>query len=154
MKPKERGFTLVELMMATAVTGLIASFLGTGIYEMLTVTDYGNGRLTAVHELQNAAHWFSLDGQRAVTASADGGLSLTISESSSITYSLVGTELRRTAGGTPLTLAKNITSASFSISNRVITMSLTSSLPARDDISASGTYRVSLRPSEGQSDEE
>lgn len=147
MKSNERGFTVVELIMATAITGLIVSFLGTGLHQMLTVTEYGNDRLTAMHELQNVAHWFNLDGQKAVAASVDSGLMLTISESSSITYSLAGTELRRTVGSNQMTLARHITSANFSIENRVITMSLTSSPEGRDSVRESGTYQVYLRPS-------
>ena len=149
IKSREHGFTVVELIIATAITGLIASFLGTSIYQMLTITKYGNDRLTAMHELQNAAHWFSLDGQKAVTASVDGGLTLNISESSSITYTLAGTELRRTAGGTQRTLARNITSANFSMENRVITMYLISAPPGRDNVTESGACKVYLRPSEG-----
>ena len=148
MKSDERGLTLVDLIIAVAVVGLIVSFLGTAIYQMLTVTEYGNDKLTAMHELQNAAHWFGLDGQRAVSASVDGDLLLTISESSSITYSLAGTELRRTAGAAQMTLARNITSANFSIENRVITMSLTSAPEGRDSVSENGTYQVYLRPAE------
>jgi prepilin-type N-terminal cleavage/methylation domain-containing protein len=146
MKSGERGFTLVELIMATAVTGLIVSFLGTSIYQMLTVTEYGNNKLTATHELQNAAHWLSLDGQQAASASADGDLVLTIPENPSVTYSLSGTELSRTAGGSQMVLARNITRADFSIQNRVITISLTSSPGGRDSVSENGTYRVYLRP--------
>jgi len=147
MKGQE-GITIVELLIATAVAGIIISFLGTAVYQITTVTEYGNGRLTAMHELQNASHWFSLDGQKAVTASAGSELLLTISESSSITYSLAGTELRRIAGGEQMALARNIASANFSIESRVITMSLTSSPEGRDDASESGTYKVYLRPAE------
>jgi type II secretory pathway pseudopilin PulG len=144
----QAGISLVELLIATAVTGIIVSFLGTAIYQIITVTGYGNDRLTAMHDLQNAAHWFSLDGQRASAASADSELLLTISANSSITYSLSGTELRRTAGGTQMILARNITSANFSIENRLITMNLTSSPGGRDSVSESGTYKVYLRPAE------
>lgn len=139
---------MAELLVAIAVTGIIVVFLGTAVYQIITVSEYGNDRLTALHELQNSAHWFNRDGQKAVEASADGGLSLTISETSSITYALVGTELRRTAGGAQMTLARNISSVDFSIDNRVITMSLTSSPEGRDNVSESGTYKVCLRPSE------
>ena len=147
MKSQE-GMTLVELVMAIAVTGIIVVFLGTAVNQIITVSEYGNSRLTAMHELQNAAHWFGLDGQKASTASVNGELLLTISETSSITYSLAGTELRRTANGEQLVLAQNITSADFSIENRVITMSLTSSPEGRDDVSENGTYKVFLRPAE------
>jgi len=145
----QKGMTMVELIVAIAVTGVIVAFLGTAIFQIITVSEYGNGRLTAMHELQNSAHWFNLDGQKAVSASVDGGLLLTISETTSITYSLVGTELRRTSEGSYMTLARNITSADFSIANRVIIMSLTSAPEGRYDVSENGTYRVFLRPAEG-----
>jgi Tfp pilus assembly protein PilE len=148
MKSDERGLTIVELIMATAVTGLIVSFLGTSIHQMFTVTEYGNDRLTAMHELQNVAHWFNLDGQRAIAANANSELQLTISKTSSIIYSLVGTELRRTAGGAQMTLAQNITHATFSIEDRVITMHLISSPEGQDNVSENGTYKVYLRPAE------
>jgi hypothetical protein len=150
MTSDERGFTMVDLVMATAVTGLIISFLGTSIYQMLTVTEYGNNRLTAMHELQNAAHWFSLDGQGAKSATGGNELVLTLADNSMITYSLTGTELQRTTEGSQRTLAKHITNADFSIGNRVITMSLTSSPEGRDSISEKGTYQVSLRPIAGE----
>ena len=54
---KQKGFTVVELLIAIAITGLIVSFLGTAIHQIITVTEYGNDKLTAMHELQNAAHW-------------------------------------------------------------------------------------------------
>jgi prepilin-type N-terminal cleavage/methylation domain-containing protein len=145
---EQRGFSLAELVIAIAVTGIITGFLGTAIYQMLSITSYGNDRLTATHELQNAAHWFNLDGQRAVSADTNGGLELTISETTSITYTLSGTELRRISGASQMTLAKNISSAAFSVDNRLITMSLTSAPEGQYDISTNGTYKVLLRPME------
>lgn len=144
---KEKGFILVELLIAVAITGLIISFLGTAIYQIITVTEYGNDRLIARHELQNAAHWVSLDGQEAKTASGDSELILTLPDGSLITYSLVGTELHRTAGESQIIVARNITSISFSIDeNRIITMTITSS--PEPNISEEGTYKVHLRPTE------
>jgi len=144
----EQGFSLVELLVATAITGLVVSGLGTAIYQIITVTEYGNDRLTATHELQNVSHWFSLDGQEASTASSDNELVLTLSDDSSVTYTVVGTELHRTAGGSNMTLAQNITGANFSVENRTITMTITSSPTGRWDVSENGTYKVYLRPTE------
>ena len=143
----ERGFSLVELIVATAITGLVVSGLGTAIYQIITVTEYGNDRLTATHELQNVAHWFSLDGQAASTANVGSELVLTPSDNgSSITYSLVGTELHRMAGDSNMTLAQNITSANFSVENHTITMTIISFPEGRWNVSENGTYKVCLRP--------
>ena len=146
MMKDERGLTLVELIIATAITGLIVSVLGVAINQIINVTEYGNDRLIAMHELQNTAHWFNLDGQKASSANVNSELLLTISANTSITYALAGTELQRTSGGSPMTLARNISSANFSIENRVITMSITSSPEGRTDAGEQGTYKVSLRP--------
>jgi Tfp pilus assembly protein PilE len=146
---RQEGMTMVELVVAVAVTGIIVIFLGTAIYQIITVSEYGNGRLTALHELQNAAYWFNLDSQGARVATGGNQLILTLSDNSTISYSLVGTEMRRASGGPQMTLARNISSANFSINNRIITMSLTSSPAGRDNVSQNGTYMVSLRPAEG-----
>jgi len=146
----QRGFTLVELIVSTAITGLIISGLGTAIYQIITVTEYGNDRLTAMHELQNVAHWFSLDGQRASAASGGSELVLTLSDDLSVTYTVVGTELYRTADSSNMTLARNITSANFSVENRFITMTITSSPQGRWGVSENGTYKVYRRLTEEQ----
>ena len=58
--------------------------------------------------------------------------------------------LRRTSGGAQMTVARNITNASFSVADRVITMSLISSPVGPDAVSEDGTYKVYLRPSESR----
>jgi type II secretory pathway pseudopilin PulG len=145
---KQEGITVVELLIAMAVTGIIVGFLGTAIYQIITVAGYGNDRLTAMHELQNASHWFSLDGQGARAATGGDELVLTLSDNSTINYSLVGTELRRTAAGAQMTLARNIVGATFSVEDRVLTMFLTSSPEGRDDVTVDTTLKVYFRPEE------
>jgi len=149
MMKGERGFSLVELLITVAITGLIVSFLGAAIYQIITVTEYGNDKMIAMHELQNAAHWVSLDGQMARTASGGNELVLTLPDDSSITYALVDTELRRTTDESQMILARSISSISFFVENRIITMTITSSPEGRPNISEQGTYKVHLRPTEG-----
>jgi type II secretory pathway pseudopilin PulG len=174
MKTKgESGFSMVELVMATAITGLIIGFLGTSIYQMFSVTDYGNNKLIAMHELQNAAYWFQHDGQEAMEATGGKNLVLTLADNLTVTYTLNQTRLERTVSpaetvitpvekqqspllivdpvteqriGGSMVLAKNITEAKFTISDRLVTMSLTSSPEGRDGISENGVYQVYLRP--------
>jgi hypothetical protein len=145
---RQKGMTLVELVVAIATTGIIIVFLGTAINQIITVSGYGNDRLTATHELENIAHWFNIDGQGAVAATGGTSLALIMADNSSITYTLSGTEMRRIAGGQEMTLARNITEADFSIDNRVVTMSLTAIPPGGYGVSENGTYHVYLRPAE------
>jgi prepilin-type N-terminal cleavage/methylation domain-containing protein len=146
---KQAGMTMVELIVAVAITGIIVVFLGTAIYQIITVSAYGNDRLTALHEVQNAAYWLNVDGQGAVNAAGGSQLVLTLSDNSTITYSLSGTNLLRSSAGPSMTVARNISSASFSVSGRVITINLTSSPAIAGDVSQNGTYIVYLRPAGG-----
>lgn len=145
---EESGFTLVELLVVTAITGLIFSLLGAAIHHIVTVPEYGNDRVIALHELQNVAHWVNLDGQMAQSATGGDELVLTLPDDSLINYTLVGTDLIRTTSTANRTLAQNITSANFSIQNRIITMDLTSAPDGRWGVSEYETYKICLRPSE------
>ena len=146
----QKGFTLPELLITVAITGLIVGVLGTAIYQIITITESGNDRMTAIHELQNAGHWVSLDGQMAKIATGGNELVLTLpdDDDSSITYEVVNRELRRTADESQMILARNIDDIFFSIENRIITMTITSSPEGRANISEQGTYKVCLRPTE------
>ena len=144
----QKGFTITELIVTVAITGLIVSFFGTAVYQTITVTEYGNDKMIATHELQNAAHWVSLDGQMAKTANGGSGLVLTLPDDSIITYAVKNRELHRTAGESQMTLARNISSISFSVENRIITMTITSSPQGRPNVSEQGTYKVCLRVEE------
>ncbi len=144
----QQGFTLVELLVSVFLTSLIIGLVGTAIYQFFTVTEYGNARLTALHELQNVAHWVNHDGQSASNATDGAQLTLTLPDRSSIVYSVTGTNLYRVAAGSQMTLAQNISSANFSIQNRTITMSLTSSPAGRWHVSEQRTYKFYLRPTE------
>jgi Tfp pilus assembly protein PilE len=145
---RQSGATMVELITAVAITGIIVVFLGTAIYHIITVSEYGNDKFTALHELQNAAYWFHKDGQEAKTAIGGSQLELTLSDNSTVTYMLVGTNLQRVSAGIQLILARNISNADFSVDDRLVTMSLTSNPPGRNNISENGTYMIYLRPVE------
>ena len=148
MMKSQKGFTLLELLVGVAISGLIVSFLGTAMYQIITVTDYGGDKMIAMHELQNVAYWANLDGQRASSVNGGDELQLTLPDASSITYAVDGTELRRITGGSQMTLARNVSDVSFSIEGRLITMTVTSSPEGRWDVSDNATYKICLRPTQ------
>ena len=142
----QSGMTLVELIMTIAITGVIVTFLATAVYQIINVSGYGNDRLSAQHELQNAASWFNVDIQQSVAATGGTQLVLTLSDNTTVTYSLVGTVLQRSSAGPYKTLALNINSAAFSINNRLASMTLFCVPSWRDSVSENGTYMAYLRP--------
>ena len=73
MMKGEQGFTLVELLIAIAIMGSIFGVLGEAFHQVVTIPEYGNDRVTALHELQNVAHWVNLDGQMAENATGGAG---------------------------------------------------------------------------------
>jgi prepilin-type N-terminal cleavage/methylation domain-containing protein len=148
MLKKQAGMTMVELIIAVAITGIIITFTGTAVYQILNVSGYGNDHLSSGHELQNAGAWFQFDIQGTVSATAGSQLVMTISDNSTVTYSLVSNELLRSNGSVQTTVARNISSASFSISGRLATMNLTCVPSWRDSISNNGTYMAYMRPVE------
>jgi prepilin-type N-terminal cleavage/methylation domain-containing protein len=142
----EHGFTLVELLITVALTGILGSIVGPTIYQLYNVSQFGSDSMLAFHELQNSAAWFNADGQTAVSAVGGSGLTLTVPSAQTITYALSGTNLQRTSGTSTITLAQNVASVSFTVSGKLVTMALTSAPPGRMGVSQQETYAVYLRP--------
>lgn len=71
MKPGEKGFTLIELVIAMAITVLISGASTVALSQIYGGTDRNNNHLTAVRQLENAGFWISRDAQRAQTISTD-----------------------------------------------------------------------------------
>jgi prepilin-type N-terminal cleavage/methylation domain-containing protein len=145
---RQAGMTLVEMIVAITITGVIVVFLGTAVYHILTISAYGNDEFTALHEMQHAAYWFNKDGQEAKAATGGSQLVLTLTDNSTVTYTLVGTDLLRDANGQQMTLAQNISSVSFSITGQLLTMYITAAPVGASGVSENATYMVYLRPVE------
>ena len=76
----QRGFTLIEVLVAMAISGL----LGTGVVmasaQIFNVNGVGNARITAVKQVENAIHYLNRDVQMAQTVTPQGvsGFPLTL----------------------------------------------------------------------------
>ena len=142
----ERGYTLVETLIAIAITGFIVTILGLTVQQFVTVPEQGDNHVDALHAVQNAAHWVSLDGQTAKSASGGSSLSLTLPDNSIVSYNMSGNSLQRTFKGVSRTVAENVSSVNFTIQGRVITMHITAAPDSRWSISENQTYQVYMRP--------
>ena len=56
---KERGFTLVELLLALAITGLVMSLAGSGLYALMTANDRSQSETMDRLELERALAFMS-----------------------------------------------------------------------------------------------
>ncbi|MFP3975511.1 MAG: PulJ/GspJ family protein [Chloroflexota bacterium] len=148
MMGNQSGMTLVESLIAIAISGLIASALGTAVFQLVTFSERGTDEMTAVHNIQNAARWVSRDCQEASNATlGDGGeLYLTLPGNSTVNYFLSGTELRRESNSSQISVSRNVGNVNFDVDGRVVTMTLTVSPQGRWEISRERTYKVYLRP--------
>jgi prepilin-type N-terminal cleavage/methylation domain-containing protein len=146
MKRGEQGFTLAELLVTIAITGLIFSVIATVFFQMTTISSRGNDQLTVWHELQNVTERLETDCQSALTAVGGSSLTLTYPAGGTVTYVLSGTNLQRTSGGAVNVLAQNISGLNFSVNGRLVSMNITSTVPGRTGSSEQISSLVYLRP--------
>ncbi len=143
---RERGYTLVEAMIALAITGFIVTIIGLVVQQMVTIPERGNDQLDAIHPMQNAAHWLTLDGQMASSAVGGSSLTLTFPNTLVVHYLRSGTDLIRSSATANQTIATNVASANFTVLNRVIYMTIVTVPDSRWNISENYTYRAYMRP--------
>lgn len=74
MRKQEIGFTLIELMVATAIMALASVAAGMAIQQVFGGTEGNNDRMTALHQVQNAGYWISRDTQMAISVNTTGSL--------------------------------------------------------------------------------
>ena len=77
----QRGFTLIEMLIALAIGGAIAAAGSMATRQVVTETVRNNNHEVAVRQVQNAGHWVTRDTQMAQTVVPDedaDGLPLTL----------------------------------------------------------------------------
>jgi len=71
MKQGEKGFTLVELLVATTIIVLATGAAGAATFQVFKGTERNNNYMTAVRQVQNAGYWISRDTQMAQSVTTD-----------------------------------------------------------------------------------
>ncbi len=157
MGTDQRGMTLVETIMAAAITVMLAGVLGSAIFQFMQGTEEGNDQFRALHDVQNAGYWITLDGKRAETSNLVEGAQpvdgMTLSwtdggQAHTVVYALSGNDLQRNHNGTITLVARHVSSVGFSTSQGIITATVASSPDGRWEVSEEATYKVYSRPTD------
>jgi prepilin-type N-terminal cleavage/methylation domain-containing protein len=122
-----RGFTLVEILLALAVSGIIMVVLSASIIQIIKVSQADSSQITAIRNLDTAGAVITRDfesAQSPLPASVNlspGSNTLTINQSvlapsdTTVSYTVNGSkELIRTVGSTTSLIAHSITSVVYS----------------------------------------
>ncbi len=63
----EDGYSLIGILIALAITAVITTGIMMAIHQIYNVSSARTNHIIAIREVQNAGHWFTRDGQKAVT---------------------------------------------------------------------------------------
>jgi prepilin-type N-terminal cleavage/methylation domain-containing protein len=74
MKSKERGFTLIEMLISFSIMGLASIAAGAAIFQIYRVTQQNGDHLTTIRQVENAGYWISRDAQMSDSGNATSEL--------------------------------------------------------------------------------
>ncbi len=69
----QKGFTLIEVMVATALTGIIGAGIAMAVYHVTNVSAQSTNHVIAVKQVENTIYWINRDGRMAQTIQPGGG---------------------------------------------------------------------------------
>jgi prepilin-type N-terminal cleavage/methylation domain-containing protein len=143
---KQKGFTLIEILVVMAVGGMIMAAALLTIYQIVWGTERSNDQVMALTDAHYAAMWLKWDLQMAQNTNLDDGDPVPQSSVSlnwidntgfvaanesvhSSNYTLLGTELIRNYDGTTKIVGRHISSIGFIQNGSVVTCNLTATGP-------------------------
>jgi prepilin-type N-terminal cleavage/methylation domain-containing protein len=160
----QRGFTLIELIVAVAVMSLLGIGIAVATYHVINVNAITQTGMKAVKQVENAVDAISVDSQMAqvvqVSAAPDFPLVISWTEWNNtthhVTYAIVGNQLQRSHSvnsGEPQVniVATNIDTGeglnTLDYSGGVLTCKLTCTVGEFRSSTESRTFRITPRPS-------
>ena len=164
---RQKGFTLIEVMVAMAVGGIVMAGVVLGIYQVVWGTARSSDQVVALTDINHAALYIKKDLQMVQrTSLTDGEPTPQSSANLSWTdytgfepedernhfsaYVLSGTDLMRTYDGTVSIVGRYITSIGFTQDGRVITVVITATAPGISERNETLEFSVKMRPEEIQ----
>ena len=154
----QKGFLLIEMLLALGISSIIVTSLGVSLHQFIRISDQGNAKLSTLHDVRNAGFWINRDGGRAESTNLVEGAgpvnTVTMNwtaggQAHVVTYSLSGTEIKRDHNGNVITIARHVTQLEFSLNQRVISTDMTSSITGRADATEIVSLKTWLRPTLG-----
>ena len=138
----QRGFTLLEILLAMAIAGMIMPVVASSIFLISRGTVRMNNDFVIQQDIDGASNWFNRDLSQARTIDlADPALPVNhvrvdwidltgwaTSDGHYVEYTLDGTNLMRNYDGTVSIAARRVAEIWFSRSGRFITVAIQSSL--------------------------
>ena len=71
MRQGEKGFTLIEFIVAISIIALIASAAAVTTFQVINGTGRSNSHMTSMRQVQNAGYWISRDARMAESIITD-----------------------------------------------------------------------------------
>ncbi len=70
MNRRTAGFTMLEMLVVTAIVALVANGVLVSVFQILRNSESSENKITAVTEVQNTGYWVSLDARKAQEVNA------------------------------------------------------------------------------------
>jgi prepilin-type N-terminal cleavage/methylation domain-containing protein len=153
----QKGFTLIEILVAIPIIGIIGVAVGMAISQVFIVDEMSVNRETVVKQVENAVEYISRDAQQAQVTGANGSninfqwTDWTNNNSLAVSYTLNNDSLQRIEAinnGQPLTtiIAKYITGFNCTTSSGVLNITITATVDGFKSASETRTFQVKPRP--------
>ena len=143
---RQKGFTLIEVLVAMVVGGILMAGIVVGIFQVSWGSARANDQVVALTDINYAALWIKKDLQMAQSTSLTDGdpvpqSSVTLewtdytgwateeTRDHTSTFALSGTELLRNYDGTVTVVGRHITSIGFTQNDTVINCVITATGP-------------------------